>query len=237
VIDDGHTDDASFYDENGESVNGPLNCLYIITDEPDYSVEFVERVNNCITIFTNDGKFDHYKVDYHEIIEAVKSEQDKALKFLQGAGIIDEDGEVAEAYRSEDYVTKEDKLYGKMNDVKFEGLPATIRATEYQNSTSISDKAVASDTAKWFVSKVGIFGHHEFFTKELWRKVKGFKNEDRAEVMAAFLHRWWNLDRGFYTIPCGMGWYTETTKDCFDAYVQRWRPVFDAYSKWVISER
>lgn len=240
VIDDGHTDDASFYDENGEGISGPLNSLYIVTDEPYYSMEFVERVNNCITIFTNDGKFDFYKVNYPGIIEAVKSELDKkdeALKFLQGAGILDKDGELAEVYRSSDYETKEDKIYNKMKDVQFEDIRTSGEASEFQKRADYGEKQLANKVACWFISKVGIFGHHKFFTDELWRKVKGFKNEDRAEVIAAFLHRWWNYDYGFKTTPVGSGWYGEVGEESFNKYIQHWMPVFNAYTEWQCKQR
>jgi hypothetical protein len=239
LIDDGDTDDAAFYAENGENIGSMIN-LYIVTDEPDYSVEFVQRVNNCITIFTNDGKFDHYKVDYSGIIDAVKFEQDKhdkALKFLQDAGIVDEDGELAEVYRSSDYETKEDKIYNKMKDVQFDNIRISSEASDFQNGTVYNEKRLASKVASWFISKVGIFGHQEFFTKELWRKVKGFKNEDRAEVMAAFLHRWWNYDYGFTTTPVGNGWYGEVEMDSFNKYIQHWMPVFKAYTEWQCKQR
>ena len=51
------------------------------------------------------------------------------------------------------------------------------------------------------------FIHYSYFSKELWRKVKGRKDEDRGEVHAMFIHRWLHQKDGTYSTPCVCAWY------------------------------
>ena len=98
-------------------------------------------------------------------------------------------------------------------------------------------EAARLEVAEFFVGLSGVFGHHEFFTKELWRKVKGFKKADKAEVIAAFLHYWFHNKFDFYTCPCGMGWFVKLDKECYDSYIEQYMPVFKAYEDWHIKQR
>lgn len=98
-------------------------------------------------------------------------------------------------------------------------------------------KAARLEVAEYFVSLAGIFGHYEFFTKELWRKVDGFKKEDKAEVIAAFLHYWFHNEFGFYTCPCGCGWFSDLGEDCYNNYIEKYKPLFDAYYQWQLKQR
>ena len=45
-------------------------------------------------------------------------------------------------------------------------------------------EAARLEVAEFFVNLVGIFGHYDFFTKKLWKKVEGFKDYDEAEILA-----------------------------------------------------
>ncbi len=96
--------------------------------------------------------------------------------------------------------------------------------------------------AGWFMSLVGYFGHYAFFTKELWRKVKGFENEDEAEVILAFIQWWFRNEFGLQTQPCGCGWYGHFSKyteddESFEDYIERYRPVFEAFTDWCRKRR
>ena len=104
-----------------------------------------------------------------------------------------------------------------------------------------ADQAVEAarlEVAEFFVNLSGIFGHYEFFTKELWRKVPGFKKEDKAEVIAAFLHYWFhNKFKDFYTCTCGSGWFASLGKECYEGYIEKYKPVFEAYANWYEKQR
>lgn len=99
-------------------------------------------------------------------------------------------------------------------------------------------EAARLEVAEFFVNLAGTFGHYEFFTKELWRKVPGFKKEDKAEVIAAFLHWWFHSKfEAFYTCPCGCGWFANLGKDSYEGYIEKYNPVFEAYAKWCEKQR
>ena len=94
------------------------------------------------------------------------------------------------------------------------------------------------EVAEFFISLCGKFGHYEFFTKELWRNVKGFKNEDKAEVIAAFLHYWFHNEYGFNTCPCGSGWFSNfEEEEYYNKYIEKYKPLFKAYNEWCIKQR
>ena len=93
------------------------------------------------------------------------------------------------------------------------------------------------EVAEYFINMSGIFGHYKFFTKELWRKVKGFKKTDKAEVIAAFLHYSFHNKFGFYTCPCGSGWFSNLGKECYEEYIKEYAPLFEAYKDWQIKQR
>ena len=93
------------------------------------------------------------------------------------------------------------------------------------------------ELAEWFFNLVGYFNHYSFFTKELWRKVKGFKNYDEAEIKCAFMHKWFHDKFKYFTCPVGMGWFCEVSEDSYRNYIKDFESVFDAFVKWKIEQR
>ena len=88
------------------------------------------------------------------------------------------------------------------------------------------------------VNQFAELSRYDFFKKRLWKKVKGFKNWDEAEIVIAFATaRLKNL--GIYTRPCGIGWssFVDWTKEGVEEYLKDYQPVFEAYSKWCMSQR
>ena len=116
-------------------------------------------------------------------------------------------------------------------------------AKEFIKYASTNELNAVIRCSNWFISKAGIFGHYEFFTKELWRKVDGFKKADKAEVIAAFLHWWMRYEYGIQNHTVGIAWgsnYPTTYKDddeCFNNYIKEYMPVFEAYSEWCYNRR
>lgn len=97
---------------------------------------------------------------------------------------------------------------------------------------------IVLDISAWFFSQIGVFGHHEYFTKELWRKVPGFKDEDGAEVKAAFLHKWFDRRYKVKTMPVGSSWFGYADfGECWDKYMEKYAPVFQAYDDWCEKQR
>ena len=104
----------------------------------------------------------------------------------------------------------------------------------------MKDKAytIGEDAFNFFFSLLGYFNHYEFFTKELWRKVKGFKNKDEAEVKCAFMSLWTYNTLGIPTYPAGMSWSNYYgDKKLFDDYINEWTPIFNAFKDWINKQR
>ncbi|WQJ53880.1 MAG: hypothetical protein [Wendovervirus sonii] len=91
---------------------------------------------------------------------------------------------------------------------------------------------------EFFFDANAIFCRYSYFTKQLWRKVKGFKKEDEAEIKCAFLSVWMKNQMGIVTYPVGSGWCTMNGNiDSFNEYVKKFQPVFDDYQKWYNLQR
>lgn len=93
------------------------------------------------------------------------------------------------------------------------------------------------ELVKWFFDLVGYFNHYEFFTKRLWKKVKGFEKEDEAEIKCMFMHYWFHYKFGYYTCPCGSSWFTVVDKDSYDRYITEYKPIIDAFAIWMVEQR
>lgn len=98
-------------------------------------------------------------------------------------------------------------------------------------------EAARLEVAEFLVGLSGVFGHDKFFTKELWRKVNGFKKEDKAEVIAAFLHKELHHKFGFNSCPCGCGWFANFDEEEYNHYIEKYEPIFKAYREWQIKQR
>lgn len=98
---------------------------------------------------------------------------------------------------------------------------------------------------------IGIFNHHDYFTKELYRNLNGRKDVDEAEVKCAFLHAALYNKFGICSTPAGCGWFkswepvdngyaTITDNDCekiVKDYLKEWKDVFDDYYSWCEKQR
>lgn len=93
------------------------------------------------------------------------------------------------------------------------------------------------ELSEWFFDLVGYFNHYSFFTKKLWKKVEGFENEDEADIKCMFMHYWFHHKFGYFTMPCGSGWFTELDKESYERYMKRYLPVREAFVKWKIEQR
>lgn len=89
---------------------------------------------------------------------------------------------------------------------------------------------------KWLFGLVGYF-NYGFFTKKLWKNVEGFEEEDEANVKNAFMHYWFHHQYGYFTAPIGMSWYEETDEEGYNLFIKRYKPVIDAFEKWVEDQR
>ena len=93
------------------------------------------------------------------------------------------------------------------------------------------------ELVEWFFDLVGYFNHYEFFTKKLWKKVKGFEKEDEAEIKCMFMHYWFHYKFGYYTCPCGSSWFTVVDKDSYDSYITKYKPVLDFFATWATDQK
>lgn len=95
----------------------------------------------------------------------------------------------------------------------------------------------SSEIISWFINLSGVFGHYSFFTNELWRKVDGFKKEDKAEIIAAFLHYWVHNKFGCFTCPIGSGWCCEVSEETYNSYIKRFEPIINEFENWIQGQR
>ena len=99
---------------------------------------------------------------------------------------------------------------------------------------------------QFFFSCIGIFNHYEYWTKKLWKKLKGRKHTDEAEVKCAMLHLWCHNHFGICSSPCGCGWFT-LWKDIpeygikaiteYEDYIEGWKDIISDYQKWCEKQR
>lgn len=100
------------------------------------------------------------------------------------------------------------------------------------------DYSCGEDTLDFFFGCLGRFNHYGYFTNKLWKKVKGFENEDEAEVKCAFMSLWTKHTLGITTYPCGSAWCTiYGSEEFFNSYVEKWKPVFEDFDNWCESQR
>lgn len=174
--------------------------------------------------------------------------------------VVDKDGNSVDVYPSRDgnggCVVK-DGMYYVLGDQEFDLFfevddPSEKKIRDYevsdfaknfQSFTNDVTKDAVVKCAEWFIELSGIFGHYGFFTHELWRKVEGFKNADKGEVICAFLCWWFRYKYGFNEYPCGCGWTCTSPRrydsedKCFEEYIKEWMPVIEAYYEWCGSRR
>lgn len=78
---------------------------------------------------------------------------------------------------------------------------------------------------------------YEYFKKKLWKKVKGFKKKDEAEVIIAFASALLR-NKDIYTRPCGCAWCSfDGKQEDLEGYFKEYQPVFEDYGKWCMSQR
>ena len=100
------------------------------------------------------------------------------------------------------------------------------------------DYSCGEDTLEFFFGCIGRFNHYGYFTNKLWKKVKGFEKEDEAEVKCAFMSLWTKHTLGITTYPCGSSWCTiHGNEEFFNSYVEKWKPIFEDFDNWCISQR
>ena len=93
------------------------------------------------------------------------------------------------------------------------------------------------ELCEWFFNLICYFNHYSFFTNELWRKVKGFKKYDEAEIKCLFMHYWFHHKFGHFTCPCGCSWFAELDEESYNSYIEEYKPVIDAFEQWKIEQR
>ena len=105
---------------------------------------------------------------------------------------------------------------------------------------------ISKEDLEFFFDATAIFCRYEYWNKELWRKLKGRKKTDKAEVHAAMLHYWCHSHFGFYSSPCGSAWSTiwtnipeygikENTE--YDKYIAEYQDIISDYRDWCIKQR
>jgi len=92
------------------------------------------------------------------------------------------------------------------------------------------------DGAQILLNLCGVFGHYRFFTDKLWKKVKGFENEDEAEILNYFMIAEL-YSRGLYYCGLGISWGSPCSKETCEQYLQKFEKLGEAYRNWCVSQR
>lgn len=77
---------------------------------------------------------------------------------------------------------------------------------------------------------------YDYFKKELWKRVKGFKSSELDVILAAFVSS--SLEEiGVYAQPCGVECVTfDWSKEAIDEYLKPYRPLFRDFNRWYMKE-
>lgn len=127
-----------------------------------------------------------------------------------------------EVYTPEEAAKKSGAKFFRMSDV--------IRFTE-----AVTKKE--EDLIKTLFYQIAILSHYDYFKKKLWKKVKGFKKKDEAEVIIAFASALLR-NKGIYTQPCGCAWCSfDWKQEDLEDYFKDYKPVFEDYNKWCMAQR
>lgn len=90
---------------------------------------------------------------------------------------------------------------------------------------------------EWFFNLVGYFNHYGFFVNKEWKKIEGFEKHDEAEIKCVFMHYWFHHKFHYFTKPVGMAWFAEVKENSYNDYIEEYKPVIDAFEKWLWSQR
>ena len=127
-----------------------------------------------------------------------------------------------EVYTSEEAAKEPHSKFFRMSDV--------IHFTEIV-------KQKEEDLIQTLFYQIAILSHYDYFKKKLWKKVKGFKKKDEAEVIIAFASALLR-NKGIYTQPCGSSWCSfDWTQEDLEDYFKEYKPVFEDYGKWCMAQR
>lgn len=92
------------------------------------------------------------------------------------------------------------------------------------------------DGVQILLNLCGVFGHYGFFTNKLWKKVKGFENEDEAEILNYFMIAEL-YSKGIYYCGLGITWGSPCDKETCEQYLVKFEAIGKAYRDWCISQR
>ena len=127
---------------------------------------------------------------------------------------------------------------------RYEAMEAAKEMPILESTRSFVDGAVWSmshpdmDMLDFIFYHNASFTRYEFFTKKLWKKVKGFKNAEQCEVHAAFLHWWLEGKFGLKRFPIGCTWCGAfNNEESHNKYLKEYEPVFEAYQDWCYNQR
>lgn len=127
-----------------------------------------------------------------------------------------------EVYTAEEAAKEPHSKFFRMSDV--------IRFTEIV-------KQKEEDLIQTLFYQIAILSHYDYFKKKLWKKVKGFKKKDEAEVIIAFASALLR-NKGVYTQPCGSAWCSfDWKQEDLEDYFKEYKPVFEDYGKWCMAQR
>ena len=83
---------------------------------------------------------------------------------------------------------------------------------------------------------VAMLSRHIYFADQLWRKLPGREDGDRATIETAFM-RYRLSGHGVYTMPVGCTWGTITSKENCEDNLEEFADIWKDYGEWCYAQR
>lgn len=96
----------------------------------------------------------------------------------------------------------------------------------------IKEEALVTDSINFIIS----LNRHEYWSKQLWRKLKAHKNDDVCDVEIAYYH-FLLSNHSIYYRPIGCTWSHECTEEQCEDYLNYYEDIFIDYKRWQWGQR
>lgn len=78
---------------------------------------------------------------------------------------------------------------------------------------------------------------HNYFNKELWRKLKNREDDDTADIQAAFVSKYIYETTGIPTAIVGLKWAEIVDSKYAQEYYAKYNDIWEDYAEWCDKQR
>ena len=96
----------------------------------------------------------------------------------------------------------------------------------------IKEETLVDDSINFII----LLNRHEYWSKQLWRKLEAHKNDDVCDVEIAYYHAILKYN-GIFRRPIGCSWSKECSESRCEEYLKDYEDIFDDYQKWQYTKR